>query len=164
MDLDFDMVISRACVVASVFFLLVLSSCATVDSAQGDRLDLIKITADSRATVLVWWATQCPCVTRYQARIEALAKRYASQGVSFYAISSNSDDSASQVQEVAKQRGFDLPILMDVDGNLAKQLGVRTTPTIVIADQRGNVKYRGWVDNERFEGDSQRIAYVENAL
>lgn len=53
---------------------------------------------------------------------------------------------------------------MDVGGDLAIQLGARTTPTIIIVDHKGEVKYRGWVDNERFEGDPQRIAYVENAL
>lgn len=163
MDSVFDMATSKTRVFASLCIFL-LQSCATIQAPPGDHLSLAKIAAGSPATVLVWWATQCPCVTRYQSRMEALAARYSPQGVSFFAIASNSDDSAQRVQEVAKQRGFALPILMDIGGSLASQLNVRTTPTVVITDATGEVRYRGWIDNERFANDPQRIAYVENAL
>lgn len=141
-----------------------LTSCATTQITGRPPLAINDVVQkDAKATVLFWWATQCPCVARYHSRIESLSARYSQLGVSFIAISSNSDDE-NRALEISKRNALKLPLLMDPSGALANQLGVRTTPTVVVVDSSGAVQYRGWIDNERVEQGSDRIPYLENAL
>ncbi len=116
------------------------------------------------ATVLVWWATQCPCVERFQERIHALKEAYANDKVAIIAIASNVDDDAVRIQMVAQKRQFQLPIVIDTHSRLANMLNIQTTPTVVLFDKNGNLVFQGWIDNERTEKQPGRIAYLENAL
>ncbi|TNE46169.1 MAG: redoxin domain-containing protein [Deltaproteobacteria bacterium] len=117
-----------------------------------------------KATVLAWWATTCPCVKRYQARIEQLRARYAPQDVQVLAVASNADDSPTRLWQHAMQRRLRVPLVVDQNGKLARYLGVTTTPTIVLLDRQGKVRFFGWLDNERKPGVSGRVAYAESAL
>jgi peroxiredoxin len=131
---------------------------------EGESQDLSLIVRSHPATVLMWWATQCPCVKRYQKRMEMLADKYRSQNVSFAAISSNADDDLGRIQRVYEKRKLTIPLFKDEGGKLAALIGARTTPTVAIIDQEGKVRYLGWFDNEKEPGQSGRTAYVEDAL
>lgn len=144
--------------------LLLLTGCASVPPQSGPSLNMRDVTSDAAFTVVYFWGNQCPCVKRYQTRIEDLSARYRAQGVRFVAVSSNSDDSEEKVKALAHERNFKLPILKDVTGEIADVLGARTTPTVVIVDKAGAIRFRGWIDNERYDGNPDRIAYLENAL
>ncbi|MEW5741655.1 MAG: redoxin family protein [Myxococcota bacterium] len=120
--------------------------------------------SSQRATVFVFWATQCPCVRRYQARVEALASAYSARGVAFVGIDSNADDTLEDIARVTRARGVTMPVWRDAGGQLARALGARSTPTVVLVDARGEVKFRGWLDNERLPGESDREPWLEEAL
>lgn len=146
-----------------LILLLFVSGCVTAPLTQ-TPLKQAEFAQGEHATVLFWWATECPCVKRYQSRMEAMAAHYEPLGVRFYAIASNSDDSLDAVHRVAHERNFKLTLLKDEGAQLANTYGARTTPTVVILDKEGAVRFRGWIDNERFQGDPHRNAYAENAL
>jgi len=131
---------------------------------DGKHIKLTDTVKHHKATVLFWWSTSCPCVKRYQKRMEVLQKQFASQKVAFYAVASNADDHLKLVQKVSKERKFQLPIIMDPHGQLANWLGVVSTPATILLDQRGKVQFLGWIDNERRLGVSGRKAYLKKAL
>jgi thiol-disulfide isomerase/thioredoxin len=157
---------------------LVLSACATLSSgassSEWSALPLVhpdgrsttagQLLAPARATVFVFWATQCPCVRRYQERVEALAAQYGARGVTFAGIDSNADDTLEDIARVTKERGVTLPVWRDAGGHLAKALGARSTPTVVLVDASGRVRFRGWLDNEHLPGDEDREPWLEQAL
>ena len=116
------------------------------------------------ATVLVFWSASCPCVRRYQQRIDALLDDYPAARVCVLGVSSNAGDQLTDVLRVADQRGVRIPILRDEGGRVADALGVRSTPTVVVLDAAGEVRYLGWIDNERLPGESGREAWLERAL
>jgi thioredoxin-related protein len=116
------------------------------------------------ATVLFWWAIECPCVERFQKRIHALKEAYANDKVAFLAIASNVDDDAARIQMVAQKRQFQLPIVIDTHSLFANLLNIQTTPTVVLFDKKGNLVFKGWIDNERTANQAGRIAYLENAI
>lgn len=171
----------RACVVLTLCS-VPLGGCAPISASGAARLtpgalrsiDLRTLDGQSfhlaaairrqRATALVFWATRCPCVRRYRQRIDALQQRFGGQGARFLAIASNADDTPSELREQAKLRRLRLPLLRDAGGRLAVLLGARSTPTVVVLDQRGAVVFRGWIDNERQVGERGRVAYVALAL
>ncbi len=136
----------------------------TLPRVGGGAVDLAEAIANHDATVLVWWATTCPCARRYQSRVAALAQRYPAERVAVFYVSSNADDTPERIEAVAKRRGIGLPILRDENARLADWLGAETTPTVVVVDRSGRVRYRGWFDNERRPGESGRIAYVETVV
>lgn len=157
---------------------LVLAGCATLSGGpapsawaglplqhpDGRVSTAAQLVEPQRATVFVFWATQCPCVRRYQARVEALAQAYGPRGVAFVGVDSNADDSLEDIARVAASRGMTMPVWQDAGGALAKALGARSTPTVVLVGPDGRVRYRGWLDNERLPGESDREPWLEQAL
>lgn len=155
---------------ASTVLLMSLSACATTANDRlapaqtalvapsGDTLTLNALLADKPATVLVWWASTCPCVKRYEHRVAELAARHPT--LNFFHIASNADDGP---QEIAAAKA-PLPILHDPTGELANHLGVRSTPTVIVLSPTGAVLYRGWLDNEHDLADPDREPWLEDKL
>lgn len=166
---------------AFVFMFVLLPACQSfqqvpINIVQDTKFDFELKTLDNQpylfkdiiqnheATVLIWWATQCPCVERFQERIHSLKEQYSNKKVAFIAVASNADDDFSRIQEVAQKRQFKLPIVLDLHARLANLLNVQTTPTVALFDRNGNLMFHGWIDNERTQAQPDRIAYLENAI
>lgn len=164
-----------------VFFCAGLGACASTPSEQpvagafsdqpwhlqtidGQAVDIVAQVQTQSATVLVFWSTSCPCVRRYQKRVEALERIYESQGAAFFAVISGADESLETVRQVVAERQVKTHLLVDRHAHLADFVGAKSTPTVVILDREGNIRYRGWLDNEREPGEPGRIPYAENAL
>jgi hypothetical protein len=114
--------------------------------------------------VLIFWSANCPCVRRYQDRVETLLEQYQAKGVAVLGVSSNADETFAEVKRVASARDIRLPIVRDEDGLLAQALGARSTPTVVMLDERGQTRFVGWLDNERTPGEPDREPWLELAL
>lgn len=168
------------CSLLSLFALCFLAACQTLHNAQapltlnqeqlvlrsleGHVFELAPSFAQYKGTVLFFWATRCPCVQRYQTRMDDLFKRFAPMGVSFLAVSSNSDDDPGTLLTEKKRRQISMPMFQDPHGALAKRLGATGTPAAVLIDHSGQIRFRGWIDNERHPHENGRIAYLEQAL
>ncbi len=129
-------------------------SISTVDDLRGGHA----------ATVLVFWSGTCPCVRRYQERVDALLDAYPAARVRVAGVSSNAGESYADVLRVASERQVRIPILRDEGGAVARALGVQSTPTVVVLDASGAVRYVGWLDNERLPGDPGREPWLDRAL
>ena len=125
---------------------------------------LAALTRERELTVLVFWSGGCPCVRRYQGRVDALLDRYREARVRVIGVASNAGESLSEAQRVAAARGVRIPIYRDEGGAVARALDVTTTPTVVVLDARGEVRFRGWLDDEREPGDPRRHPWLEQAL
>lgn len=131
---------------------------------DGARSPLLELARERDATVLVFWSGSCPCVRRYQARVDALLERYPQDRVRVLGVASNAGESLEDVRRVARERGVRVPILRDEGGEIARALGVKSTPTVVVLDRRGDVRFVGWIDNERAPGEPGREPWLERAL
>lgn len=125
---------------------------------------LSDIYREHRGLVAIFWQTSCPCVKRYQKRVNDLFAKYNVQGMAFVHISSNDNESFEDVEKEYKKREIPLVLMRDHHGAVAKALGVKGTPTAVLIDSAGKVQFMGWIDNERDVGESGRIAYLDDAL
>jgi Redoxin len=130
----------------------------------GAETTLAELARGRDATVLVFWSGTCPCVRRYQERVDALLDAYPASRVRVAGISSNAGEPYADALRVAKERQVRIPILRDEGGRLAAELGVTSTPTVVLLDARGEVRYLGWLDNERLPGVPGREAWLDQAL
>jgi peroxiredoxin len=114
--------------------------------------------------VLEFWSFKCPPASSYDDRIKALDSKYRSQGVVILAVSSNKNESAAETRLNRENRQFPYPVLMDPDGTLAEELGATHTPSVVVLDRSGVIRYRGAIDNSKLPGEKDRVPYAENAL
>lgn len=133
-------------------------------STVGETSTLQALVERSKATVVVFWSSGCPCVARYQARIEALAQKYGPSGIAVLQVSSNAGETLASLSEAARARSLTLPIWRDEHGHVAQTLGARSTPTVVLLNADGTVLFRGYIDNERTPEEPGREAFLENAL
>lgn len=152
------------------------SGCATGRSAGPGAAPLALVAADGaattldelrrghEATVLVFWSGTCPCVRRYQERIDALLDAYPPSRVRVVGVSSNAGESFEEALRVARERQVRIPILRDEGGRVAAALGAQSTPTVAVLDASGAVRYLGWLDNERLPGDPRREPWLDRAL
>lgn len=125
---------------------------------------LAELLGPYKATVLVFWSAGCPCVRRYQARSDELLTRLPPSGIQVLGVASNADEAPADIEKARQERGIALPIWRDRGGLLAQELGVKTTPTVVVLLADGRVAYTGWIDNERVPGDPKRQAWLDQAL
>jgi peroxiredoxin len=116
------------------------------------------------ATVLVFWSGTCPCVRRYQERVDALLDRWPGERVRVLGVSSNAGETFADALRVAGERGVRVPIYRDPGGRLAEAVGARSTPTVAVLDGRGELRFLGWIDNERPPGDPRREPWLERAV
>jgi peroxiredoxin len=135
-----------------------------LEAMTGERATLSSLAARHEATVLVFWSAGCPCVRRYQARVDAFAERYAGRDVQVLALSSNAGEDFAETLAVAKERGVRVPLFRDEGGQVAALVGARSTPTVAVLDRAGAVRFVGWLDNEREPGADGREAWLELAV
>lgn len=135
-----------------------------LDSTDDEGQTVAALRQRADATVFVFWSAGCPCVRRYQARVDALAAAWASKGVQVVEVSSNAGETLASLKEAARLRSLVRPLWRDEGGRLAKELGARSTPTVVLVRRDGQVLFKGWLDNERQPGEPGREPWLEQAL
>jgi len=162
-----------------VFFLLaaVIAGCSAnkasvrkdpsqlyLKAADGGFVTVSELANGRDATVLVFWSSTCPCVRRYQERVDSLLDRYPADRVRVIGISSNAGETFEKVLKTAGDRGVRIPIYRDEGGFVAKSMGAQSTPTVVVIDKAGNILFFGWLDNEHLPGDSSRKPWLDLAI
>lgn len=104
-----------------------------------------------QAVVLFFGSVECPRTAEYAARIERLARRYANDGrVAFLALdvtprNDSIDRRMLRLDPRVASRGF--PTLLDDRSVVAHRYSATETPTFVVLDGHGVVRYRGPFDN-----------------
>lgn len=110
---------------------------------QGRRYTAV----NGRPSVLIFGSTTCPCANGYVPRIAELARRFDGDGVRTFLIFSATDATRKGVEEYAAKRKLTLPLVLDTGGRLAARLRAVATPTAVVIDAGGKVRYRGRIDD-----------------
>ena len=105
----------------------------------------------SKATVLMFVATQCPVSNAYNVRMEKLAKDYSAKGVKFVGINSNKQESSSEIAEHSRENGFTFSVLKDKGNVIADKFGAKVTPEIYLVNAKGELVYHGQIDNSQNE-------------
>ncbi len=101
--------------------------------------------------VLVWMSYTCPVTRQYEERLGKLVQAYGGtdSDIAFVAVHANSPETNARIRRYAQDKNFSGPVLDDkakVPG-LTEYFGVRATPTVVIVDKQGVLRFKGRIDN-----------------
>ena len=115
------------------------------------------------ATIVMFVATDCPMSMDYGQRVARLEQDFAARGVRVLIVDSNRNETDAQVEKVRKDLGIASRIYRDPSASVAEQLAVIVTPTAVVLDSAGAIRYKGAIDDSR---DPSRIKnhFVEAAI
>ena len=93
-----------------------------------------------KVVFLNFWATWCgPC----RAEIPSMDRLYAElRDEGFVILAVNSQETADQVTEFARQTSMSFPVLLDSTGKVGTSYSVRALPTTYIIDPRGAIRAR----------------------
>lgn len=96
----------------------------------------INVGAGDTATLVAFWATWCPVCKAEENNIVSVAEDHR-----VISVAMQSGDAAT-VLKYLKERGIDLPQLIDADGRHAADWRVNGVPTHFVVDAAGNIRFR----------------------
>ncbi len=126
-----------------------------LSDAHGQDVSLYDHRQGVVATVLAWTSVDCPIAKLYAPRLARLDKEYRDEGVRFFGVNPNLQDSAEEVRERAAKVGVEFPILLDPLQAVTDAFGVTRTTEVVVLDAEMRIRYRGALDDQYGVG-SQR--------
>ncbi|MBI5475494.1 MAG: thioredoxin family protein [Ignavibacteriales bacterium] len=108
---------------------------------------------NSKATVIMFIATQCPVSNAYNTRMAQLNADYKDKEVTFLGINSNVQESVDEIKDHAESNKLDFIILKDHNNIIADKFDASFTPEIYVLNGSSEVLYHGRIDDNRRESD-----------
>jgi hypothetical protein len=103
---------------------------------------------DQAAIVIVTQGNGDSVVRSAEPELIALQDQFGSQGVVFFMLNAQLQDTRASIAEEAEEFGYELPILVDESQLVAESLGVERNGEVIIIDPgQMSVLYRGSVSN-----------------
>ena len=122
---------------------------------DGKQQELYKL-ADKRAVVVMTQGNGCPIVRLAMPLFREVRDQFASQGVEFFLINSNLQDTPEAIKSEAEDFGFGLPIWKDDKQQVGEMLKVaRTGEVFVFEPKTWKLMYHGPID-DRLSYEKQR--------
>jgi peroxiredoxin len=126
---------------------------------------------EAKGFMVVFTCNHCPFARLYTARLNALSKKYAAQGVPLIAINAMDtllydDENLVAMSQRAKSEQFDFPYLSDGSQQVGKMFDAKHTPQAFIIWKEGEqwvVKYNGAIDDNGQEPEKARSYLGEAA-
>jgi hypothetical protein len=149
-----------------VAMLLALAACSRggdglvdLDDHAVDRLPL-----GANATVVVFLASNCPISTRYLPELGRIRARFAERGIAFDAVYPDGDEPVAEIRAHARDLGSGYLVLRDPRHALARRTGATVTPEAAVLGPRGELLYRGRIDDWYLDFGRSRPAAVHHDL
>jgi len=110
--------------------------------------------AGTNGTLVMFICNHCPFVKHVLPEVERLAAEYGPRGIGVVAINANDvatypQDGPGPMRDLARERGWTFPFLLDETQDVARAYGAACTPDFFAFDPQGRLAYRGRLDESR---------------
>jgi peroxiredoxin len=127
---------------------------------------------DAKGFFVIFTCNHCPYAVAYEQRIMDLDKKYAALGYPVIAISPNDpalvpEDSYEKMQELAAEKNYSFPYLIDDTQEVYPKYGATKTPHVFLLNKENGkniVKYIGAIDDNYSDATDVDVKYAENAV
>ena len=130
---------------------------------KGQSFQFYDVGRGSKATVVMFIATQCPISNDYNPRMAALDREYSAKGIKFIGINSNRQEPIPEVAEHAAKNGFGFTVYKDENNVVADLFGASFTPEVYVFDTGWVMRYHGRIDDSR-QPEKVTVSDLRNAL
>ncbi|MFM7320665.1 MAG: redoxin domain-containing protein [Armatimonadota bacterium] len=131
------------------------------DIASGKNIALSSYKG-RKIVVAVFMQNNCGTTWRYERKIGDLIRDYKSKDVELVAVHSSFTETDADIKGQIDSRNLPIPILDDKKKQeLRAYVGATNTPTFLVIDKEGVLRYRGAFDSQPSAGST---AYVRPAL
>jgi peroxiredoxin len=140
--------------IVGIFLLLLVTATSAWSVGVGEAAPDFKLTTldgqpitgtdftGEKPLMLVFWATWCPVCKKEIPRINQMAADFGPKGLAVLAVNVGVNDSAAKAMAYRDKYDLDYPVAFDAGSKVTRAFGVAGTPTILIMDKNGIVRYR----------------------
>lgn len=112
----------------------------TVRGLDGKRFDISEY-KEKKPVYLIFWATWCPICKKELPKFKEMYKKYG-RTIEFMAINPGINDSIKKMKIYIKKYKVPYPTAFDITHKITKMFRIFGTPTQVIIDINGTIRYR----------------------
>ena len=127
-------------------------------------VDPFQPAAGTKATVLLFVSSTCPISNRYAPDLRRLSDKYSKAGVAFWLIYPDPADTEKDVQEHIAEFKFPGTPIRDVKHAVVRRAGATITPEAAVYDAKGQLTYRGRIDDRYSAVGIERAAATRHDL
>ncbi len=141
----------------------------TLKDANGESFTMSDYLGE-KGLLVMFICNHCPYVKRIATQLAEDSKTLKAEGVNVLAVMSNDyreyqADSPKNMLKFASENGFEFPYLVDEDQSVGKAYGAICTPDFFGFNAKGELQYRGRLDDSRQGTDlSERTPELLNAM
>jgi hypothetical protein len=129
---------------------------------NGDASSLSRRLEGKKAGVVLFWSGVCSHCERYDKYLNEFEQRH--PDVAFTAVASRHGETVEMIRKTMGERKLTFPIYYDPGSLVAKQWFTQQTPRAFLMDPQRTLIYRGAIDNFKYPGDPEYVAYLEPAI
>ena len=109
---------------------------------NGKTVDTSKLSNDGKPFVISFFATWChPCLRELSTINEVYADWQDETGMKLIAVSIDQAQDANKVKPLVDGKGFEYEVLLDVNGDFKRAMGVNNIPHVFLFDGKGKKVY-----------------------
>ena len=134
----------------------------TLSDMNGKKVNVSDLGKTGKITVFSFWATWCiPCkkeLSELDKVYEEWQKKY---NLDLVAVSIDDVRNTAKVKTYVNGEGWTYNVLLDINQDLKRAMGIQSVPYTVLVDKKGNIVYihNGYIEGDEFEleEESQKI-------
>lgn len=151
-------------IILLVFATLDVAAIAQVRDMSNRTVDPFQGSKNTKGTVLIFVSVDCPVSNRYAPEIRRLYSGYASNGIRFWLVYPNPSDSRAAIGAHLREFGYPPIALRDLSRTLISLAKPTVTPEAAVFDSKGELVYRGRIDDRFVELGRERPAPTRHDL
>jgi peroxiredoxin len=131
-------------------------------SIMGHQVSLQTVLNHKKGALVIFWSSICSHCVRYDGYFNGFPWQYPELGM--VVVASREKETVEQLRAAATDRRLTFPILHDAGSKIANSWFTQQTPRVFLVDSNRVLRYRGAIDNFKYPGDSEYIAYLDPAI
>lgn len=137
---------------------------AMVEDLSGQRIDFKSILKPGKFYVISFWATWCvPCKKELSNMVELAPKWKEKLNTEIIAVSTDDSRAKSKVKTYVTGEDWPFTVLLDMNQDLMRSLGIQQIPFTLIVNGEGKIVYthNSYVEGDEFEIENKLGAMVK---